>query len=279
MMMKDKDILAEEPQETDKVKAQEDKAYRKLQKENMRAAWGDAFDAYLRGITEKYLLFRERTSRIDFWGFLTVSGLVAVALYFFGSFAEIPMLPYYYAAVTFIPTVAVCARRLHDVNKKAAFYLGGFVVMVILSVFVLKYIGILALGWFIFLVYLFSQEADPNEGLFGEPSDDSAYGADTKRIVGKFRTLALSFLCVEIGMTVVLFDNWSRQVTQKATIDVIMEQVGEQGTKAGLTEEQTKAAKTLMKEVLKNWQGKTVSEQDVISEINKAVKTIGEGVK
>lgn len=89
----------------------------------MRAAWGDAFDYYIRGITEKYLMFRGRASRLEFWGFAVAAGIMWIPLYFVGEYAEMPLLPYYFSLATLLPTVAVTARRLHDINKNAALYL------------------------------------------------------------------------------------------------------------------------------------------------------------
>lgn len=128
MLVKDKDILVEDPEKKDGDNAEKSPAPQKpqrpkIKKENMRAAWGDAFDYYIRGITEKYLLFRGRASRLEFWGYAAAAGIMWIPLYFVGEYAEMPLLPYYFALATLLPTVAVTARRLHDINKNAALYL------------------------------------------------------------------------------------------------------------------------------------------------------------
>ncbi len=121
MLVKDKDILVEDPEKKDGDNAEKSPAPQKpqrpkIKKENMRAAWGDAFDYYIRGITEKYLLFRGRASRLEFWGYAAAAGIMWIPLYFVGEYAEMPLLPYYFALATLLPTVAVTARRLHDIN-------------------------------------------------------------------------------------------------------------------------------------------------------------------
>ena len=66
----------------------------------MRTAWGDAFDYYLRGITEKYLNFHGRASRLEFWGFMVASGIVFFPLYGLSIYVDMPMLVYYYYLAT-----------------------------------------------------------------------------------------------------------------------------------------------------------------------------------
>ena len=86
MLVKDKDILVEDPEKKDGDNAEKSPAPQKpqrpkIKKENMRAAWGDAFDYYIRGITEKYLLFRGRASRLEFWGYAAGRNYVDTALF------------------------------------------------------------------------------------------------------------------------------------------------------------------------------------------------------
>lgn len=116
MLVKDKDILVEDPEKKDrrqrgKIPCPAKAAAAENKKENMRAAWGDAFDYYIRGITEKYLLFRGRASRLEFWGYAAAAGIMWIPLYFVGEYAEMPLLPYYFALATLLPTVAITARR------------------------------------------------------------------------------------------------------------------------------------------------------------------------
>ncbi|MBO5039355.1 MAG: DUF805 domain-containing protein [Alphaproteobacteria bacterium] len=270
MLIKDKDILSEE---TPLPAAKTDKELKRVTKENMHHAWGDAFDYYLRGITQKYLSFHGRASRLEFWGFMAAEMIVLAVLYVVGNVIEETMLAYYYLLATLIPSAAVAARRLHDINKKAGMYLGVFAVLAAGAFFISGYVAIVLLLWFLFLVRLFCLPTDNEEGLFGEAddSDDQIYGADNDRIIAKFRFIFFVLLCAGIVVSWARFDDWTRQAVQKAAIETIMDQVAEQGATAGLNSQQIEQAKALMKQSLKAWQGKTVSQDDILREISKAV--------
>lgn len=273
MLIKDKDILSDEKKDVNIKQVKKPR----IKKENMHAAWGDAFDYYIRGITEKYLRFRGRASRLEFWGFFLVSGLLFLLLSALGNYAEIPMLAYYYAMATAIPAVAVTARRLHDVNKNALVYLGIFVLTVISAVIIGWWALIPILLWTVVLIRMLSMETDISEGLYGAADEsDEIYGEDNIRIIRKFRFLAIFFTGLILALSFVRFDDWSRQAQFMATNDAIMEKIAEDGRKANMSEAQIKAAQKLMTQTLKSWTGKTVQENDITEAIAKSLKMIQE---
>ncbi len=282
MLVKDKDILIEEPkQKQEKDDSQPQKPVRpRIKKENMRAAWGDAFDYYIRGITENYLMFRGRATRLEFWGFAAAAGLLYLPLYFLSDYAELPMLPYYYALATLIPTAAVTARRLHDINKNAALYLVSGAVLAASSFFIGAYAAIPVFLWAVMLIRLLSRETDISESFYGAPKEnDEVYGEDNFPIIKKFRFIALVMLGIWLAITAAKFDDWSRQAQQEATIDAIMDKVTAESQAAKLTPQQLKAAQQNMIGILKSLNGQQVSEKDIAEQINKAVKAAADAKK
>lgn len=281
MLIKDKDILAEE----EKADTSEEKKLRvqkpRINRENMRAAWGDAFDYYLRGITEKYLLFRGRATRLEFWGYAVAQGIVLIPLYFLGDYVDMPLLVYYYLAATAIPFVGLMTRRFHDVNKSAAIYLiSGFILLsgallsALLDAFIIRCWAIsVLLLWIVVVVRIFSLPTDISEGLYGGPNEnDEIYGDDNIRIIHKFRLLALSLMVMWLGVTYINFDNWSRQAQATALKDDIMEQIEVGARQSGLSKEQAKVARQLMEQTLKTWSGQEVQEEDISKAVNDVIK-------
>ena len=114
MLMKDKDILSQGNSDNMSNELVNNKNL--INKENMRKAWGDAFDYYFRGITENYLFFHGRATRLEFWGFMLASLIFFFPLYAIGSYVDVPLLAYYFSLVTLIPTFGVMVRRFHDIN-------------------------------------------------------------------------------------------------------------------------------------------------------------------
>lgn len=275
MLIKDKDILADE-----EVKEQPAKVKKNLiDKKNMKSAWGDAFDYYIRGTTEKYLRFRGRATRLEFWGFYTVLGMVLLVLYALGLYIEIPLALYYLLA-SIIPAIAVAVRRLHDTHKNAAIYLGIGIIFPLTYFFIGYWAIMLVLLWGGFLLHLFSKETVLSEGFYGEPNpDDEVYGDDSIRIIHKFRLLALSLFVIIGCIAFANFDNWSKQAQYRSTNAAIMEMVEQEGKKAGLTDAQIKAAKDGMKQTLKSWNGKTVQKEDITKAIEMSLPKMEQNKK
>lgn len=275
MLVKDKDILAGETAQKDSEKKDLKVKRAGIKKENMRRAWGDAFDYYFRCITGKYLLFRGRATRLEFWGCTLVSGILLAILFFLGSYSGISMLPYYFLLATIIPITAVAARRLHDINKNPVLYLGVGIIPLI-SFFFIGLWGAVALAfiWGVVLIRLFSQESYIGEGFYGIPNrNDEVYEEDNLPIIRKFRFLALVLFAVEAVFSGIRFADWSVQSQQKATIDDIMMKVVATGQAARLSEKQIQEAQKKMMSALKAVNGQTVSPEYITEQINKAVQS------
>jgi len=271
MLIKDKDILSEESAKNTPKKPVKPR----IKKENMRAAWGDVFDYYIRGITERYLRFHGRATRLEFWGFFLVSALMFLLIYPLGKYVEMPMLAYYFALATAIPSVAVTARRLHDLNKNALIYL-SIGLIAALSAFFIGYYSLILVGlWGIMMIRLLSLETDISSGFYGEADEtDEIYGEDNLRIIHKFRRLAILLVGIAVGLMCVDFDEWSRQAEYTGTKDKIMEQIEENGKKAHMTPEQIDAAQKIMTQTLKAWSGKTVDPKEIEKAVTQSLQAI-----
>lgn len=274
MLIKDKDILVDDGTKGKEEAAQAKPRHPKISRENMRAAWGDAFDYYIRGITEKYLRFRGRASRLEFWGFACAGGIVLIPIYLLGDFADMPMLFYYFILATFIPSLAVAARRLHDINKNAALYLGSGAAISGGLLFV--NVAAAALAFFVWaavLIRLFSKETDISEGFYGPAGEsDEVFGEDSLRIIKKFRFIAIVLALVWCAVTGAKFDDWSRQAQQTALRSEIDEKIQKLGEESGMKPAEIKAVREQMRGVLNAMSGKAVTEEDLNAEITKLIK-------
>ena len=279
MLVKDKDILvdgdnnnANPIENTKKVKIQRPK----ISGKNMRSAWGDAFDYYLRGITEKYLLFRGRASRLEFWGFSVAATIIWIPLYFGAQYIDMPLLPYYYILATLIPTVALASRRLHDQNKSAPLFLLPIPFLAASGFFIGLYpAALLVLLWAVFLINIFSRSNNPEQNIYGDPTvNDEIYGDESILIIKKFRAIALILFFVWIAVSAAKLDDWSRQAQQKATISSIMDKVLIEGKEANLSPQQIDEAQKQMMNVLKSLSGQTVSPDDLAKNISDTIKAV-----
>ncbi|MDD1784311.1 DUF805 domain-containing protein [Enterovibrio sp. ZSDZ35] len=93
------------------------------------------------GVLKKYVQFNGRARRKEYWMFLLFNILISLTLSFvdeyFGTFDPargIGTIGLVYAALVFLPTLAVTVRRLHDTNRSGWWALVG---LIPLGVFVL----------------------------------------------------------------------------------------------------------------------------------------------
>ena len=268
MLIKDKDILC-----GDVIKEQPSKVKKdSIDRKNMKSAWGDAFDYYIRSVTENYLFFRGRATRFEFWGFFVAFGLILLVLYALGCYVDIS-LALYFAIASLIPAVAVMVRRLHDIDKNPLYYLGCIILLPILAFFIGYWTILFLLLWIVLLIYFFSKETVAESTLYGEAKNEEVlYGADTIRIIRKFRLLSLLCFAVLFIVAYIGFDNWSKQAEYKATNDAIMMEIEQNGRQLGLNDEQIKAAQDVMKQTLKAWDGKEVKPADITKAIKNSVQ-------
>ena len=113
---------------------------------------------YLSAI-KKYAVFKGRTSRRDYWIFTLIHFLISfIMLMTFSVFGleYLSILFVLYILFSFLPTISITVRRLHDIGKS------GYFILVLL----IPYIGI----FWIFLLTIISG----NEG-------ENKYGYDPKK--------------------------------------------------------------------------------------------------
>lgn len=275
MLIKDKDILFSETKQQSAVDKVLDAERRKEYKANMHEAWGDAFDYFLVGITKKYLEFRGRATRLEFWGFSVATLMMFFALTFLGMYIDMKMLPYYYLMSTTIPTFAVMVRRIHDINRSAFWHIGLEMILLILTVFFGIIFGLLALLWGIYLIVLLTKPSDLTEGIYGDPNEeDEIYGLNNMKIINKFRFLALVMLFLAISLGMLEFDKWNREVQQNMVVSEIMDTVSTRSIEKGYSQQEIDQAMAEMRKTLKRISGKEVSEDDINQYIDEAINSV-----
>jgi uncharacterized membrane protein YhaH (DUF805 family) len=97
---------------------------------------------------KKYVEFDGRASRSELWWFIlaqVIVGIIANTLH--------PTLGGIVSLLLFLPTIAVGARRLHDINKTGWLQLVGIIPII---------------GW-ILVIYWFVQPTQPEGNKYGEP--------------------------------------------------------------------------------------------------------------
>ena len=108
---------------------------------------------------KQYADFSGRARRKEYWMFTLFNALIAIVLGFvLGVFEVITGTQFISTAISaiyslfiFIPSLAVCIRRLHDVGKSGWFYLIGLIPII---------------GW-IWLIVLFCTDSQPGANNWG----------------------------------------------------------------------------------------------------------------
>lgn len=98
-------------------------------------------------VLKKYFKFGGRSSRYEYWSFIIIDWfimLIAIGVIGLINQSVSYVLSGAYTLLTFIPTLAVSFRRLHDVNKSGWFITAPVLVTAVFSILftVLEYIGI-----------------------------------------------------------------------------------------------------------------------------------------
>lgn len=96
----------------------------------------------------KYADFEGRAKRPEFWWFVLFCVVGTLILEAVGSYVS-----WAFSLATLIPSLAVGARRLHDVNKSGWLQLLGLIPI---------------LGW-IYLIYVCAQPGDATDNKYGAP--------------------------------------------------------------------------------------------------------------
>ena len=267
MLMKDKDILADD---NNKEGKKEKKQAPKIDKKNMSSAWGDAFDYYIRGITEKYLYFHGRATRLEFFGFMVASFIVFFVMYGLGVYIDMPMLAYYFAGATLIPTIAVLVRRFHDINKKAMVFLVILGICCLSGIFIGFWALILVAVWAVFIAKMLLKPSAVEESIFGPAlENDEIYEKDNELIIKKFFKLAVSLFIGILLFSGYNFDVWKAKNTQKQLYNDTLEKVATLGAENNLSKEEIKKAQDIVRDVFRKQSGQKAS----IDKINKFIET------
>jgi uncharacterized membrane protein YhaH (DUF805 family) len=248
-----------------------------IDKKNMKKAWGDVFDYYLRGITENYLYFHGRASRLEFWGFMTVSGMLLFLLNFLGNYIENQLIVYYYLLATLLPMFAVTVRRFHDINKKAFGYLFSIIIPIASCFFIGIYSVVLFIIWGIIIICLLGMKTDFSDGLFGFPKEsDEVFGDDNEKIIKKFFKLAIVIWVAFFAYSYVLYDNWKKQNDQKMAYEYIIEMANTLAEENDLSTNQRDRLQNDVRNLLKTLAGQSVSERQINEQINLFIQQIKE---
>ena len=79
---------------------------------------------------KQYADFSGRARRTEYWMFALVNFGIALLLELILGFTFLYFLTYVYSLAIFIPSLAVCVRRLHDIGRSGWWYLIGLVPVV-----------------------------------------------------------------------------------------------------------------------------------------------------
>lgn len=139
------------------------------------------FNSYLDCI-KKYAQFKGRSSRYEFWSFILVTVIINLVLSVLDAILGTVSLLYgLYSLAMFVPSLAVQARRLHDVNKSGWWILFPYGVVIITSMmaaishYTSGQSGVALLGLLLNLVavgliiYWLAQKGDEKDNKYGSP--------------------------------------------------------------------------------------------------------------
>ena len=106
----------------------------------------------------RYFDFRTRSSRSEFWWFSLFATLVSIVMLFVD--ANVFGIPLgddgpaagIWSLITFLPSISIAVRRLHDTNRSGWWYLLIFAILI---------------GWIVLLVW-FCTEGTEGENRFGD---------------------------------------------------------------------------------------------------------------
>jgi uncharacterized membrane protein YhaH (DUF805 family) len=103
-------------------------------------------------VFKKYAVFDGRATRTEFWTFTLGNMVVGVALAILGGISDgFVVLSYLFSLATFLPSLAVGVRRLHDTGRSGWWWL----------------IGLIPLVGAIVLLVFFVQDSQPGTNEYG----------------------------------------------------------------------------------------------------------------
>ncbi len=88
-------------------------------------------------VLRKYAVFSGRARRMEYWMFLLINVIIAVAFAIIDSLLGIQgVLGGLYSLAVLIPSIAVAVRRLHDTNRSGWWILINFIPLIGLIIFI-----------------------------------------------------------------------------------------------------------------------------------------------
>lgn len=100
---------------------------------------------------KQYADFTGRARRTEYWMFALVNFGIALLLELILGFTFLYFLTYVYSLAIFIPSLAVCVRRLHDIGRSGWWYLIGLIPVI---------------GWILLIVW-FCTDSQPGANKWG----------------------------------------------------------------------------------------------------------------
>ena len=110
---------------------------------------------YYFGVWKKYAVFHGRARRAEYWMFVLFSIIASIILSIIGEIIHTTLLGNLYTLAVIIPSLAVGARRLHDIGKSGWWLLIGLIPII---------------GWIILIMFAVMD---------GQPGDNQ-YGSNPK---------------------------------------------------------------------------------------------------
>ncbi len=107
---------------------------------------------YLDVLKNKYAQFDGRAHRQEFWMFVLINFLISFAVGLVASFIGLKFLSYVYSLALFVPSIALAARRLHDINRS-----GWWQLIAIIPI----------IGWIIIIIW-YATDSNAGSNQYGE---------------------------------------------------------------------------------------------------------------
>ncbi|HVP83888.1 MAG TPA: DUF805 domain-containing protein [Rhizomicrobium sp.] len=140
---------------------------------------------WLDTITKHYVDFNGRVDRMQFWYFVLVNVLIALAVAIVASIIWAPALSRLYSLAVLLPSMGMGVRRLHDTGKPGIWILIGFIPWGLILVFgmfmlmggmfgmmailfvLMPILGLASLAAACVLIYLWIQPGQPEANQYG----------------------------------------------------------------------------------------------------------------